>query len=113
MSAKVPNVVADGSFVGFTGNLSSSSIYSVAADGLYRFNFYQESSGTIHFTLELTFTDDEGSRTLQLNEAWFTANSGGMTIPIRLKNGTSVSVQTINAQVGDTASVYYSIESLS
>lgn len=112
MPATVATIVASGSFVSFTGNLSATTIFTPAVSGLYEFHYYQESASGTYAVPSLAWTDDGGEQTLGFNTQLFNEKAGPVSFTLRLAADTSLSLSTTGARDTDVTNIYYAIESL-
>jgi hypothetical protein len=109
----VAGSVASGSFIGQTGDLSSSVIATPENSGMYRINIAgEQTSGNSEIAVFMTWTNDAGTWSAQVNKLQFESGCIGNSSPVYLTGGNPVSLYTTTSYPPMVYNLYYSLESL-
>lgn len=109
----VPVIVASGSFLSRTTNLSSTTVFTTTTAGLYRLTLFAEghigANKSPLVDASMTGTDDEGNAIQVANDT--TMSFGGDAVG-HMPSGTNVNVTASIESGSPTYSVYYTVEQL-
>ena len=111
--AKVPVIVASYSVTGQSGALSAQTIYTPAASGLYRLDYYLElaATGVANVTPVLGFTDDFAAETVDLHgtaSSFGQANAQCVGDSFTFRAAASVAIQ-ISTTLGSGSTPTYNL----
>lgn len=118
--ANVPEVVESASFIGKNAALAATTIYTPAADGVYRLDYYVSASaaGVAAVTPQVIFQDDFVAQTVNLNatQSGFgnsNAQCAGGSFTFKAKAGQNIQVATtIGAGGAPTYNLYATLVAL-
>lgn len=110
MPASVPNIVASGSYVSQTVALTTTALYTPAADGLFRISvFYEWSAGSINptfsWTSDLVGANSTNAGQIQASNSFMTV----FTVQGKATHALNLAVAIFSSP---TWSLYYTIEQL-
>lgn len=116
----VPQIAISASFIGKNAALAPSTIYTPAADGLYRLDYYCAASatGVAAITPQILFTDDFGAQSVNMNptqSGFGQANAQvvGGSFTFKAKAGQNVQVATsLGAGSAPTYNLYATLVQL-
>jgi hypothetical protein len=118
MSAQVPKIESSSSFTGQTSALATTTIFTPAADGLYRVNIYMSVTAGMSIpsvTAHLKWTDNGGAaqNNNQIQAAGVSPCSAAtQSLPIFAKSGTNITIETSGLSGSPTYDLLVSVESL-
>lgn len=110
-SATVPVIVASYKLTGQSGALSNTTIYTPAAGGLYRLDYYLAlaATGVANVTPQLTFTDDFNSEVVGLHgtaSSFGQANAQCVGDSFTFKAAASVAIQIATTVASGSTPTY-------